>query len=348
VELLVVIAIIGILIALLLPAVQAAREAARRTQCLNNLKQLGLAAHNYHSAKKSFPLGMEMNGAVAPNPSLSTTKATFFVRLLPYCENTVLYSQWDFNNPANNATNNATTSRAATPIPNFLCPTDQFKENPFRLLGSPAAFPSQNDHGGAPGFYSPTSYAGNYGQGSFHLKNPQFPIKPNGVFFLTGADGQLQAPPPRGTGTIHTNCDNHQNLPAVKGSMITDGTSHTLMMGEKYHVDEFFDSWTSSKSGYAGMYQVSAWGWSGGTKGNASVFCSSIAGINNSVKKWTSSTNDITAQDYRFNAWGSGHAGGANFAMADGSSRFISETLNTVTLDRISTRAGSEPTTGLD
>jgi prepilin-type N-terminal cleavage/methylation domain-containing protein/prepilin-type processing-associated H-X9-DG protein len=343
VELLVVIAIIGILIALLLPAVQAAREAARRTQCLNNLKQLGLAAHNYHSAKKSFPLGMEMNGAVAPNPSLSTTKATFFVRLLPYCENTVLYSQWDFNNPANNVTNDASTSRAATQIPNFLCPTDQFKENPFRLFGSPAAFPSQNDHGGAPGFYSPTSYAGNYGQGSFNLRNSQFPIKPNGVFFLTGPDPQLKMP----GGSLHTLCDNHFSLAPVKGSSITDGTSHTLMMGEKYHVDEFFDSWTSSQSGLK-MYQASAWGWSGGTKGNAHVFCSSIAGINNSVKKWTSSTNDIAAQDYRFNAWGSGHAGGANFTMADGSSRFISETLNTLTLDRLSTRAGSETTGDID
>src|ERR1700731_371967 len=84
VELLVVIAIIGILVALLLPAIQAAREAARRIQCLGNLKQLGLASHNFLSSKKTFPLGMEMM------PGLSLTKATFFVRLLPYLEESTL------------------------------------------------------------------------------------------------------------------------------------------------------------------------------------------------------------------------------------------------------------------
>src|SRR5215216_2489287 len=84
VELLVVIAIIGILVALLLPAIQAAREAARRTQCTNNLKQLGLALHNYVSAKKDVLPG----GMFQENKSPGGTQGeTFFVALMPYMEN---------------------------------------------------------------------------------------------------------------------------------------------------------------------------------------------------------------------------------------------------------------------
>ena len=97
VELLVVIAIIGILIALLLPAVQAAREAARRMQCANNLKQMGLALHNYHTALASFP-----PGAIGVNPATASysggeTRTPFCVFLLPYLEETNRYKDYDFN-----------------------------------------------------------------------------------------------------------------------------------------------------------------------------------------------------------------------------------------------------------
>src|SRR5688572_30720375 len=86
VELLVVIAIIGILIALLLPAVQAARESARRTQCANNLKQIGVAVHNYHDANRALPPVRIAGG---------TGWATFFVLILPYMEQQGLYEMWD-------------------------------------------------------------------------------------------------------------------------------------------------------------------------------------------------------------------------------------------------------------
>src|SRR5687767_10121672 len=86
VELLVVIAIIGILIALLLPAVQAARESARRAQCANNLKQIGVAVHNYHEARKSLPPCRLAGG---------TGWATFFVLILPYMEQEQVYDLWD-------------------------------------------------------------------------------------------------------------------------------------------------------------------------------------------------------------------------------------------------------------
>ncbi len=336
VELLVVIAIIGILIALLLPAVQAAREAARRTQCTNNQKQLALALHAHHDSKGAFPLGMEMS------PGLNTTVATFFVRLLPYAEQGNLYAQWDFNpataghNPSKNATNDVGTSRAATLIPGFVCPSDHFEENPFLLPDGAMAFPSQSAAGAAGGYYSGTSYAGNYGEGSYYTRFSQFPIRPNGILFITGSDDQLSGPP-----GVHALVDNHKNLPAVRIADITDGTSSTLLLGEKYHEDQFFDTWTSSNSGMK-MHQVSAWAWAGGMKGAAHLFCSSAVPINKTVLFYTSSPNDIAAQDRRFNGWGSGHTGGAVFALCDGSVRFVLESIDPVTLSRLSTRGGGE------
>ena len=90
IELLVVIAIIGLLIALLLPAVQAAREAARRAQCSNNLKQLGLAAANYHDAFGMLPLHQS-----SPHGGDQNGYASAFLRLLPYLEQTQIYDQWN-------------------------------------------------------------------------------------------------------------------------------------------------------------------------------------------------------------------------------------------------------------
>lgn len=92
VELLVVIAIIGILIALLLPAVQAAREAARRTQCTNNLKQLGVGLQNYHDAHKSFPFGIGGTGTTSINQG-NWARASGFIPLLPYVEQQAMYNQ---------------------------------------------------------------------------------------------------------------------------------------------------------------------------------------------------------------------------------------------------------------
>lgn len=125
VELLVVIAIIGILVGLLLPAVQAAREAARRMQCSNNLKQMGLAMHNYESAHKRFPSG----NMVGPSFSVGLS---VHARLLPYMEQAAMYQMVDFNFAYNHANNNAARMQK---VATFLCPSDNFSQLPTTLGG---------------------------------------------------------------------------------------------------------------------------------------------------------------------------------------------------------------------
>jgi len=111
VELLVVIAIIGILVAFLLPAIQAAREAARRSQCQNNLKQIGLAVQSHHDTRKAFPMGRNRTDQFA-------VSWAFF--LLPYMEETAVYNSWDSKARADDIKN---TQAMRTPIETFACPS---------------------------------------------------------------------------------------------------------------------------------------------------------------------------------------------------------------------------------
>ena len=139
VELLVVIAIIGVLVALLLPAVQAAREAARRMSCASNLRQVGLAMHNYHDTNKTFPIGVSND--IPGDGNGSNSNWTWPARILPFIEQTALYSQ------INVGIGNAPLPTAGTPlaqalmtsIPIYMCPSDPGDPKQFNryLLGYP-------------------------------------------------------------------------------------------------------------------------------------------------------------------------------------------------------------------
>lgn len=125
VELLVVIAIIGILVALLLPAIQAAREAARRTECVNNLKQLGLGLHNYHDTTGCFPPGV-LENAVPYGGGVNGRRQNFHVHLLPYVEQSSVYDRIDWNGASYGILwyRGSAAEWTGSPLPYLTCPSD--------------------------------------------------------------------------------------------------------------------------------------------------------------------------------------------------------------------------------
>ena len=235
-------------------------------------------------------------------------------------------------------------SRAGTFIQTFVCPSDGLIPNPFQLAATGAVFSPPTSASGNPfgGWYSGTSYAGNYGSGSYYTSFSMFPVRPNGMLFMTGPGNEMR--PTTMGGSLHSLSDNHQNLAPVSIADVTDGLSNTLLMGEKNHRDPHFDTWTSSNSGLR-MHQVSVWAWAGGRKGAAMLFCSSAVPINTTILTLQPSnpnTPNIGNQDRRFNAWGSNHTGGANFVIGDGSVRFIRDSIPLLTLTALSTRNQGE------
>lgn len=146
IELLVVTAIIGILIALLLPAVQSAREAARRIQCSNNLRQMGLAIANYHDALGAYPLVMTTSGGPNGEGGCTTGYYSWMAQILPFMEQQAVYELIDFNvnmadvcgNPEDGtiSSDHPNAVAAATRIPTFLCPSDAEPEMNSAFMGS--------------------------------------------------------------------------------------------------------------------------------------------------------------------------------------------------------------------
>jgi prepilin-type N-terminal cleavage/methylation domain-containing protein len=204
IELLVVIAIIAILIALLLPAVQQAREAARRTQCKNNLKQIGLALHNYHDTYRIFPPGwIAVDDTGAPSAHEGTSGVGWAAMILPYMEQQTVYSLF---NPTRPLTDPVNAAFLRTQIPAYKCPSDPQPEF-FAILeeGSGAIITD------LPIANYPASF---------------------GTEELDGCENSPGDLPVMADGTCRSDGMFYHNS-NVRIAFVTDGTSNTFMVGER-------------------------------------------------------------------------------------------------------------------
>ncbi|MCC9604751.1 DUF1559 domain-containing protein [Blastopirellula sp. JC732] len=290
VELLVVIAIIGVLIALLLPAVQQAREAARRMQCSNNLKQQGLALHTYHDAYLSFPPG-----------ELTRSRISWQALVLPQIEQSALRDQLEtagaftadgssskpywHSNPAIIST--GTTPLAKTILPAYMCPSDPTPELNDRIASTDSTYP---------GIYAKSNYVGAYTAAYYNAA---------------------------GTKTEDRKAMFYENSKR-KFRDITDGTSNTIAVTERAGVH---------------VYVASLWiGWHdlAGPIPHSYPFTLRVR-INR-----LSNDTDYAINGTILHSTSSLHPGGAQFLLCDGSSRFISETINMQTYAALGTVDGGE------
>jgi prepilin-type N-terminal cleavage/methylation domain-containing protein/prepilin-type processing-associated H-X9-DG protein len=304
IELLVVIAIIGMLVALLLPAAQAAREAARRTQCSNNIRQLGLAAHNFADVKKHFPSSIRPAG-LTPLPRISG-----IIQLLPYMEEDNAFKGYDLNKNWNDALNRPIVSRA---IPTLLCPSSP---DPDRLDGLPEANPWR------PEIAAPTDYSPTIGVDR-RLKDAG----------LVDADGKGLLPKnekPRirdaTDGLSHTIMfAESAGRPYLfrQGRQIGDLTTHRVNAG----------GWCRPASDFS----VDGSSYDGASfPGPCAVNCTNGEDSASSTFPHPYYGSEGSAETYAF------HTGGANTVFGDGSVRLISADINIREFARLVTRAGGE------
>jgi prepilin-type N-terminal cleavage/methylation domain-containing protein/prepilin-type processing-associated H-X9-DG protein len=287
IELLVVIAIIAILIALLVPAVQKVRQAAARLQCENNLKQIGLALHNFHSANKRFPSGLMVpigngqSGSIdvgtcpqCSQPPIPNGWGSWLMWILPFMEQQNVFD--GCSTTAREYTYCGTpTSAGATVIPTYICPSDYV---PLQVITYGAYY------------FGVNSYFGNAGTVAWPVTNASL----NGVLYYNSQ---------------------------VRIDDITDGTSNTLLAGERYSQDPTVQD--------VDLSDWRGWAWSNYNSGGDHLGDSSYP------------TNSMAAQigvDARKCNFGSGHIGGSNFVLCDGSVRFLNLSTNStlITLVRLS------------
>lgn len=321
IELLVVISIIGVLVALLLPAVQSAREAARRAQCVNNLKQLGLALASYEETCGSYPYGMarENTGPRSFNPNGYYIGSSLFVRLLPFLEQKPLANSYNYSYThwvAENAT------VCATGISTLWCPSDgeiqglQVRQSGWGWDGSDQVM-------------TYTSYAGSMGN---FCKVPISVTSPaqhravlnqaDGLFFYIGWP---ESNPPVQPNPIAPM--NPGGIGPARLASVRDGLSNTLAFGEKAHgkFSRTPDAYYSIDFYYNGA-------WVSGNFGDTlfttlfpmNPFNRIQADLNPNGDYFYSYDNQ--EDDYSIAA-SSFHPGGSNFAFADGSVRFLKDSI---------------------
>jgi len=287
IELLVVIAIIAVLIALLLPAVQQAREAARRSQCKNNLKQIGLALHNYHDVTNAFPPGWIGVESGLPNIEGSNGFAwgTF---ILPYLDQSPLYNKFDFTAPMNYGTN---IDHLRHVLSVYQCPSDSKPDTFITEDADPVTLATAN-YAGVFGLTSPHDCETPYGQAGSALT----------------ASGQCVS-----DGAFY-----HNSVVRIRD--FTDGTSNTLMVGER-------TTWRNPHDASEVVYGT----WTGAVPESEEAFARVIG-----------HAGHLPNEGHHAEDFGSAHVGGAHFVLADGHVRFISENMDEGTFNALGTRAKGE------
>ena len=334
IELLVVIAIIGVLIALLLPAVQAAREAARRAQCTNNLKQIGLALHNYHSVNGTFPLGSIK--AQQNLGSYASYRWSVHAQILPNIEQSALYNAINFSwCPCSSGTASSINSTARfTWVNSFLCPSDAMAGSSGRNYS--------NSYYGCIG--DTMTYGGTRTTGIFASADnyPKTPIRhyniasvtdgtSNTIAFSEGLVGGANWSPQMLRNTINKSgivkylFDAKVSLPTTKKYLANCNATAAQQM-------------ISPPGGYNDKGDYWAWGYVGHTLFNT------VVPPNSTQYRWAGCGPHAsnTATGLYINNATSNHPGGCNFLFADGSVHFIKSSINMITYMSLGTRANGE------
>jgi len=320
VELLVVIAIIGILIALLLPAVQAAREAARRSQCSNNLKQIGLAMHNYYDTFKVLPMGFTNSYGLAEDfmgqsytidpggPQRYWASWAWSAYVAPFME---LAAQADVLNVngmtgAESLLNVASQEVIATPVSTLRCPSDAGQD-----LNNTGGEYRPADTSGTRYRAATSNYVGVCDGNSANVDNRQRNCQ--GVLYV----------------------DSHTRFADV-----LDGTSNVLMVGERCLERHHARCNRMQRCGAAIVFVIASSNQlSHCNRGNCAAVGSAYRGIN-----WDSTVADCGNLWNAKSSFHSLHPGGAQFVLVDGSAHFISETIDLTTFRRLADRRDCNPT----
>jgi len=334
IELLVVIAIIAVLIALLLPAVQQAREAARRSQCKNNLKQIGLAFHNYHETVNCFPPAywarIAENNNVTPSGTDQNAKGVMS-QILPYIDQAPLYNQIDQNVPLYagvtgfDATIQAkNVALARTLISVFMCPSSPANKTDTNYLypaGAFGTFPNGNAtwEGARCDYVVTTGVRGIFGDIAY--SNNQGGDR----------DGVLQV-----AGVIQTKGGSVGRIRDV-----IDGTSNTFLLAERTGGTTIYFKSKAAPSAYQVQGPTNGGSWSDVILGENWLQGATAAG-----PALTSGGGGgpcpINCSNVRGDGYHSFHTGGTHVLMADGAVRFVNENIAALTLASLITRAKGE------